>query len=151
MKISMDSMLERSLGPGFDAFEALLDKTEEREQTERDVRIMIMTRQLLMGIDAERERRGLTKNDLAELAGINPQQVRRMFTSEKANPTLKTLLTILAALHIGWSFDMPETEDRAETSSADTRSEGDHVAGKDNAPAASRRHAKGNGRKREAA
>jgi len=93
----MDSVLDRSLGPGFDALEALLDKTEDKEQTERDVRIMIMTRQLLMAIDAERERRGLTKNDLAELAGINAQQVRRMFTSAKANPTLKTLLTILAA------------------------------------------------------
>src|SRR5665647_3744256 len=109
MRIRMDSVLDRSLGPGFDALEALLDKTEDKEQTERDVRIMIMTRQLLMAIDADRERRGLTKNDLAELAGINAQQVRRMFTSAKANPTLKTLLTILAALRIGWVFDVPES------------------------------------------
>ncbi len=149
----MGNVLDCSLGPGFDALESLLGKTEEREQTERDVRIMIMTRQLLMAIDVERERRGLTKNDLAELAGINPQQVRRMFTSEKANPTLKTLLTILAALRIGWSFDMPEAEAWVETSSTDAKSGEDHVVPKDHAnePARKRRDSKGNGRNKEAA
>lgn len=149
----MDSVLDRSLGPGFDALEALLDKTEDKEQTERDVRILIMTRQLLMAIDAERERRGLTKNDLAELAGINAQQVRRMFTSAKANPTLKTLLTILAALRIGWVFDVPESTAPAETGSTYAKPEGAHVVATDNAdaPAHKPRHSEGNGRKREAA
>lgn len=147
----MDSVLDRSLGPGFDALEAHLDKTEDKEQTARDVRVMVMTRQLLMAIDIERERRGLTKNDLAQLVGINPQQVRRMFTSEKANPTLKTLLTILAALRIGWNFEMPT--DTAEATAAGPRSEGDRVAAKEHTdtPAGGPRNSKGNGRKRDAA
>ncbi len=151
MKTTMDSAMDRSLGPGFDAFEAVLDKNEDREQTERDVRVMVMTRQLLMAIDAERDRRGLTKNDLAQLAGINPQQVRRMFTSEKSNPTLKTLLTILAALRIGWTFDMPTA--MAEAPAAGPRSEGDGVAAKDSrdTPGRGARYSKGNGRKKDAA
>jgi ribosome-binding protein aMBF1 (putative translation factor) len=80
---------------------------EKREEYERSVRKMMAVRKMLLAIDGERERRGMSKNDLAELVGINPAAIRRLFTSERANPTLGTVLEILAALRIEVEFKMP--------------------------------------------
>ena len=114
---------------------------------------MMMTRELLMAIDAERERRGLSKNELAELAGIHPQQVRRLFTSERANPTMKTLLTILAALRIGWTFTLPEAANGVGAGTAAATYDGDLTIAKEADPeaAAKGRRPSGHGRKRDAA
>jgi len=124
MKMKMDSVMDYGFGLGFDALgDELLQTPEEREKYERGVRTMTMIRQLLMAIDAERERRGMTKNELAELVGANPQVIRRLFTSERANPTLKTVLEILAALRIEIEFKVPAAAESAPMSEAATKAE----------------------------
>lgn len=45
----------------------------------------------------ERERRGLTQAQLADKAGVNRQWLNRL-ESGKGNPTLRSILTVLAAL-----------------------------------------------------
>jgi ribosome-binding protein aMBF1 (putative translation factor) len=62
---------------------------------------VLITRQILQQIDAERERRGMTKADLAERIGATPSVVRRLFSSESSNPTLGTVLAMLDALDLG--------------------------------------------------
>lgn len=106
----MDSVTDYSFGSVFDELrDETLQTPEQREQYERDVRKMMAVRKLLMAIDAERERRGMSKNDLARLVGVNPAAIRRLFTSERANPALGTVLEILAALRIEMEFKMPST------------------------------------------
>ncbi|MGI5835644.1 MAG: helix-turn-helix transcriptional regulator [Chloroflexota bacterium] len=103
------SALDYSFGPGFDSLkDELLQTPSEKDEYERSVRTMTMIRKLLMAIDEERERRNMTKNELAELAGVHPQVIRRLFTSERANPTLKTVFSVLAALKIDLEFKTPE-------------------------------------------
>jgi transcriptional regulator with XRE-family HTH domain len=57
-------------------------------------------RELLKLIDVERERAGLSKADLAQRIGTSPATVRRLFTSESANPTLRTMLDLFDALDL---------------------------------------------------
>jgi ribosome-binding protein aMBF1 (putative translation factor) len=106
----MDSVLDYSFGPGFDQLgEELLKTPEDREEYERSVRTMVMIRKLLMAIDAEREHRGMSKADLARLAGTNESAIRRLFADERANPTLRTVLGLLAVLRIEWEFKLPSS------------------------------------------
>ena len=57
----------------------------------------------LRTLDDERARRGMTKAQLAERAGLQPAAVRRVFCGE-ANPTLSTLSALAAALDLDVSF-----------------------------------------------
>lgn len=75
-----------------------LAEPEARERYERTRRSVLMTRQLLQLIDAEREKAGLTKADLAERVGTSPSVVRRLLTSEASNPTLRTVLDMADVL-----------------------------------------------------
>jgi ribosome-binding protein aMBF1 (putative translation factor) len=101
MSISTDDYSNNSFGPGLDELTAeFTDTPEKAEAYERDLRVMIIIRRLLMAIDQERERRSLTKADLATMIGVNPASIRRLFTSENANPTLRTVLMLMAALRI---------------------------------------------------
>ena len=59
-----------------------------------------MIRKLLMTIDSERQRVGIPKAELARRIGADPSVVRRLFSREASNPTLKTVLDLLAALNI---------------------------------------------------
>ena len=52
---------------------------------------------ILLAIDQERERQGLTKQELAKRAGLQPAAVRRVFLGQ-SNPTLSTLSALTAAL-----------------------------------------------------
>lgn len=74
-----------------------------RERYERTRRSVTATRQLLQLIDAERERAGLTKAELAERVGATPSAVRRLLTAEDSNPTLRTLLGLFDALDLEFS------------------------------------------------
>ncbi len=78
--------------------EQILSTPELRESYERDKSELLMTRQLLMKIDAEREHAGLSKADLARRIGKDPAAVRRMFSSRASNPTLGTILQMAGAL-----------------------------------------------------
>ena len=78
--------------------ERVLNTPEKRERYERNKRALILTRQILMQIDAERERAGLSKAELARRIGATPSVVRRVFSAEASNPTLRTVLDMLSAL-----------------------------------------------------
>jgi DNA-binding phage protein len=53
---------------------------------------------VVRGLDAAREKRGMTKAELAKRADMKPEVVRRLFTAEKQNPTLSTVVKVAAAL-----------------------------------------------------
>jgi DNA-binding XRE family transcriptional regulator len=50
--------------------------------------------------DARREELHLTKADLARRAGVKPEAIRRLFSAEKPNPTLTTLVALAGALDL---------------------------------------------------
>lgn len=78
--------------------ERILNTPELGVAYERDKSEFAMTRQLLMEIDCERERVGLTKADLARRIGTDPAAVRRVFSSRTSNPTLGTVMRMAGAL-----------------------------------------------------
>ena len=78
-----------------------LETPERRARYERTKRQVIATRHILQQIDEERERRGMTKADLAHRIGATPSVVRRLFSSETSNPTLGTVVAMLDALDLG--------------------------------------------------
>ena len=80
-----------------------LETPERRARYERTKRQVLVTRQILQQIDAERERRGMTKADLAHKVGMTPSVVRRLFASESSNPGLGTVVAMLDALELGVS------------------------------------------------
>ena len=71
-----------------------------RERYERKVKSIVAVRRMLQLIDAERERAGLSKSDLARKIGVSPATVRRLFTSPTSNPTLKTIVDLFVALDL---------------------------------------------------
>jgi ribosome-binding protein aMBF1 (putative translation factor) len=77
-----------------------LEIPERRARNERTKRQVLATRQILQQIDDERERRGMTKADLAHRIGATPSVVRRLFSSETSNPTLGTVVAMLDALDL---------------------------------------------------
>ena len=50
--------------------------------------------------DARREELHLTKAELARRAGVKPEAIRRLFSAEKPNPTLTTLVALAGALDL---------------------------------------------------
>lgn len=97
----MSNPMDRSLGSKFDELRARYTKTpEEIEEYERTVRAVVTVRRLLMAIDEERRRLGLSKAELARRVGADPSVVRRLFSSAGSNPTLKTVVEMLSALGI---------------------------------------------------
>jgi transcriptional regulator with XRE-family HTH domain len=63
-------------------------------------------------IDAERRQAGLTKAELAQRIGASPAAVRRLFTADSANPTLRTVLELVDALELEMSLK-PKSRARA--------------------------------------
>jgi DNA-binding XRE family transcriptional regulator len=51
-------------------------------------------------LDARREELDLTKAELARRAGVKPEAIRRLFSAEKPNPTLTTLVALAGALDL---------------------------------------------------
>lgn len=51
-------------------------------------------------LDDRREELGLSKADLARLAGVKPEAIRRLFSSDRPNPTLSTLVALTSALDL---------------------------------------------------
>lgn len=77
-----------------------LDTPQRRARYERSRKQVLATRLILQQIDAERERRGLTKTALAREVGTTPSVIRRLFSSETSNPTLGTVVAVLEALDL---------------------------------------------------
>lgn len=84
--------------------EQLVNTPELQQQYERTKHSILLSRQLLLQIDAARERAGLSKAELARRIGTSPSVVRRLFSSGSSNPTLQTMLDILDAL--GFQFEL---------------------------------------------
>jgi DNA-binding phage protein len=53
---------------------------------------------VLGGLDAERERQGITKAELAKRAAMKPEVLRRLLTAATQNPTLSTVVRVATAL-----------------------------------------------------
>jgi DNA-binding XRE family transcriptional regulator len=55
---------------------------------------------VIRALDARREELHLTKAELARRAGVKPEAIRRLFSAEKPNPTLTTLVALAGALEL---------------------------------------------------
>ena len=55
---------------------------------------------VIRALDDRRAELNLTKADLARLAGVKPEAIRRLFSSEHPNPTLSTLIALAGALDL---------------------------------------------------
>jgi DNA-binding phage protein len=53
---------------------------------------------VIRALDERRGKLKLTKADLARRAGVKPEAIRRLFSAEKPNPTLSTLVALADAL-----------------------------------------------------
>lgn len=53
---------------------------------------------VIRAFDARRVELNLTKAELARRAGVKPEAIRRLFSAEKPNPTLTTLVALAGAL-----------------------------------------------------
>ena len=87
-----------------------------QERYERARRSALLTHQLLQLIDAEREKAGLTKAELASRIGTNPSAVRRLLTSGTSNPTLRSTLSLLDVLGLELSVKPKQRTRRRRTS-----------------------------------
>ncbi len=94
-------MAEHTTGKWADIRARTLATPARRARYGRTKRQVITTRRILQAIDAERQRRGMTKAALAQEIGMTPSVVRRMFSSEASNPGLATVIAMLDALDLG--------------------------------------------------
>ena len=53
---------------------------------------------IIRQLDEARARLGLSKAELARRVGVNEVAIRRLFTAEGANPTMKTLVNVASVL-----------------------------------------------------
>jgi ribosome-binding protein aMBF1 (putative translation factor) len=90
--------------------ERVLDTPESKERYERKKRALVQTREILMQIDAARERLGLSKAELARRIGSDPSVVRRLFSSKTSNPTLRVILDLVAVLDLDLELRPAQTD-----------------------------------------
>lgn len=55
---------------------------------------------VIQAFDLRRQELALTKAELARRAGVKPEAIRRLFSAEKPNPTLATLVALASALDL---------------------------------------------------
>ena len=53
---------------------------------------------LIRALDERREHLKMTKADLARLAGVKPEAIRRLFSAERPNPTIATVVALADAM-----------------------------------------------------
>lgn len=86
-KTSFDVHLEKELlEPGF------------RAQFESELELIKEIDRLVSLLDATRISSAISKKELADRIGVTDSQVRRLFSSADKNPTLKSFLSLVAAL-----------------------------------------------------
>ena len=79
---------------------------------------------VIRALDERRSELSLTKAELARRAGVKPEAIRRLFSAEKPNPTLSTLVALAGAMDL---VLRPEPRDtatpptRARSASSGTR------------------------------
>lgn len=73
-------------------------------------------------LDDRRTELKLSKAELARRAGVKPEAIRRLFSSEKPNPTLSTLVALAGALDLELRPEPRTTSTtRARSAAAGTR------------------------------
>jgi ribosome-binding protein aMBF1 (putative translation factor) len=91
------------------AVNALLSKSERAEH-DRRVQALLSRNALLTVLEATREQQGMTKRELADRAGLDASSVRRLLTSETANPTTENAFRLMAAMGISLDATLPTGE-----------------------------------------
>ena len=71
------------------------------------VAALVSRNRVLAAIEAGRLSEGITKKQLATRAGLEPSSVRRMLTSQTANPTAENVFRLLKAAHIKVEAKLP--------------------------------------------
>lgn len=67
---------------------------------------------IIRALDHRRAELKLTKAELARRAGIKPEAIRRLFTAERPNPTLSTLVALTGALDLKFRTEPRGSETR---------------------------------------
>jgi ribosome-binding protein aMBF1 (putative translation factor) len=78
----------------------LLVPAEDRADFDVRVKAALARNAALATIEEAREQKRLSKRDLADQAGLDPSAVRRLLTSETANPTSDNIFRLMGALGI---------------------------------------------------
>lgn len=88
----------------------LEDPEFRREYITQSIRIATID-SVINALDDAREAEGMSKAELARTLHTEPATLRRLFTSEAANPTLGTLAEVAAAVGLRVTVEpMPEDE-----------------------------------------
>lgn len=91
------------------ALQALLSESERAEH-DRRVQALRARNALLTLLETTRERQGITKRALAKSAGLEESSVRRLLTSNTANPTTDNAFRLMAAMGISLQATLPDGE-----------------------------------------
>lgn len=91
------------------ALNALLSEPERTEHARR-VQALRARNALLTALEQAREQQDMTKRALADRAGLDASSVRRLLTSETANPTTDNAFRLMAALGIALEATLPTGE-----------------------------------------
>ena len=86
---------------------AALVPDDEREEFDRGVEVLIARNRALEILEKERRAQKVSKRVLADRAGLDYASVRRLLTSDTANPTTETMLRLFSALHIHVQAKLP--------------------------------------------
>ena len=76
------------------------DDPEYREAYERAREQIDQVDAVIRTLDERRIEVNITKAELARRAGVKPESIRRLFSAEKPNPTLSTLVALAGALDL---------------------------------------------------
>jgi ribosome-binding protein aMBF1 (putative translation factor) len=87
----------------------LLTPAEQAEHASR-VQALLARNALLTALESAREQQGMSKAKLAERAGLEASSVRRMLTSETANPTTNHAFRLMAAMDVALEAILPSGE-----------------------------------------
>lgn len=91
------------------ARELLLSGAERASHALR-VRALLARNALLTALETARADQGLSKAQLAALAGLEASSVRRLLTSQTANPTTENAFRLMAAMGIKLEATLPSGE-----------------------------------------
>jgi transcriptional regulator with XRE-family HTH domain len=92
------------------AAEKLLLSESDRATHARTVQALLARNALLDALETARAEQGLTKAQLASLAGLDASSVRRLLTSKTANPTTDNAFRLMAAMGIRLEAILPTGE-----------------------------------------
>ncbi|MFI5296746.1 MAG: helix-turn-helix domain-containing protein [Polyangiales bacterium] len=105
LDVTYKSLMARTQKTAFDKFfdEQMAAPGFAKAYTEARAEVDAIDR-IVRAIDEARVQRDMTKADLARVSGIRPELVRRLFTADSPNPTLDTVVRLMAA--VGCTLDV---------------------------------------------